>query len=122
MKDEHPPCAWRELGDRVLEIEEIAGSERHSDPSGQRVHSARLVVIVFEPCSLASFALSGVEHEVDRESVQPSRERALAAKEVQLFPCTNEDVLRQLLGALAVRDHSRTQSEDPIDVLPIQPL
>ena len=81
-----------------------------------------LIVVLLEPRPLSSFALSRVEHEVDREPVQPGRERALATKEVQLFPRTNEDVLRQLLGALAVGDHARAQRVDAIDVLAIEPL
>jgi hypothetical protein len=41
---------------------------------------------------------------------------------MQLFPGTDEDVLRQLLGAAAVRDHAGAQGEDPIHMLPIQAL
>src|SRR5262249_12317328 len=80
------------------------------------------LVVLLEPRPLSSFTLSRIEHEVDRQPVQPGRERALATKEVQLLPRTNEDVLRQLLGTLTVGDHSRAEGEHASDMFAIEPL
>ena len=48
VQDEYAACAWRKLGDRVLQIEEIAWRQRHSDDTWQRVHSTCLLVILLE--------------------------------------------------------------------------
>ena len=105
-----------------FQIEHVARSERTANDARQRVDSTRFFVVLLVSGPLPSFTLSRVEHEVDREPVQPGRERALATEEVQLFPRANEDVLRQLLGALAVGDHARAEREDAIDVVPVEPL
>ena len=88
---------------------------------GQRVDAVTLVVVL-EPRSVAPFGLSGVQHHVHRQPVQPGAERALAAEEVQLLPRPHEHVLRQLLGARSVGDHAGAEREDPGHVLPVQPL
>src|SRR5262245_15430035 len=110
MQQEDASRTGRKFTDRFLEVEEIARRKRHADHAGSRIH-ARFLVVLLEPRSLSSFTLSRVEHEVDRQAVQPGRERALTTKEVQLLPRTNKDVLRQLLCALTVDDHSCAEGE-----------
>jgi hypothetical protein len=54
--------------------------------------------------------------------VEPGAEGALAAEERELLPGPHEHVLRELLGALPVRDHASADREHAVDVHPVQPL
>ena len=119
MQDENASSTGRKPFNRLLEVEEIAWCQRHSNHAWQRIHPTAFLIVLFEPSALPSITLSRVEHEVHGEPMQPRRKRALAAKQVQLFPRPNKDVLRQLLGAFTVGDHSCAEREHSIDVLPV---
>src|SRR4029078_10654506 len=69
-----------------------------------------------------SFDFPRVQDHVDRQSVQPGSERALATKEMQLLPRPNEDILRQLFGAGTVADHASAEGEDPVHMLAVHTL
>jgi len=90
-------------------------------PAGQVLDGVALF-IVLESRSLSPFGLSIVQHHVHGEPVQPGAECALAAKQVQLFPRSDEDVLRQLLGARPAVHHPGAEGEDPRDVQTVQPF
>ncbi len=49
MQDEHSARTWGQAGDRLLEVEHIAGRQRHSDDACMRVHSACFIIVLFEP-------------------------------------------------------------------------
>ena len=52
------------------------------------------------------------EHEIDGHSVNPARQRRIAAPRVESLPDVNEHVLRQIGGALPRPTHPETQRED----------
>jgi hypothetical protein len=54
--------------------------------------------------------------------MQPRSERALAAKEVQLLPRPDEDILCQLFGTQSICDHARAKRKHPVDVLTVKAL
>jgi len=120
VKNEHSPRSCGQPANCFLEIEKVARCQRRSDNSGMRVHSSSVIVILFEPRTAATFALSSIEHDVHRQAMKPGAERALAAKELQLLPRPNEDVLRELFGAAAVARHPSAEGEDSIDVVAVE--
>ena len=62
-----------------------------------------------------------LQHQVDRQPVQPGAEGRLAAKAPELLPRPDEHVLGQLLG-VGIRDHAAHQGMHPVHVHPVQPL
>src|ERR1051325_7320933 len=60
------------------------------------------------------------EHEVNRDAVDPTRERGVAAPRVELLPHGHEDVLRQLRRACAGAAHAKTEREHPWRVRAIE--
>jgi len=119
VQHEHTTRTRGKSFDRFLEVEQIAGSERHSDDTSVCVH-AHLLIVLLEPRLLASFGFPRVENDVDRQPVQPGRERALASEEVQLFPRADEDILGELLRPATVRNHAGTEREHPVRVVTVE--
>src|SRR5262245_55382345 len=106
VQHEHAARARWQSGDGLLEIEEIAGSERGAyDPRNRVDSTAVLLVGLLDSRPLSAVRLSRVEHDVHGQPVQPRPEGALTAEQVQLFPGTDEDVLGQFLRARAVAGH-----------------
>ena len=53
-----------------------------------------------------------LQHDVHGEPMQPRRERALAAKRLELFPRANEDVLHEVARLAFVSDHAPAERVD----------
>ena len=122
VQDEDAASAGRQACDCFFHVEHVARRERRSNDARVRVHPTRFLIVLLEARALSSLTLSRVEHHVDRQTMQPGSERALATKQPQLLPRTDEDVLCQLFGAGAVGDHAGAKREHSVDVLSVQPL
>ena len=63
-----------------------------------------------------------VEDDIYRETMEPGAERAVTAELIELFPCPDERILREFLGAGAIADHACAERKDPPHVLPVEPF
>src|SRR5207253_5526043 len=123
VQHEHGTRAGWQRGDRALEIDRVAdgsGADVRAEHAvigrvpavGGRVLSA-LGLLFFSHLKLLTplLAANVAEHEVHREPIDPARKRRLSAPRAESLPDMNEDVLRQLGGALSRAAHSETQRE-----------
>src|SRR3954464_6255300 len=76
VEREHPASTGWEACDGLLEIEQVAWREGHSHDAAEPVHPL-LLILFLETTTPASFGFAIVETHVDREPVQPRRERRL---------------------------------------------
>ena len=107
--------AGRQPGDGALEVDlEIRASRSHREPV-ERLRAVR------HPLALDRERSPPLDHHVDREAMEPGRERRLAAELTQFLPGPHEDVLRDLVGLLRA-EHPAGQAVDPADVGPVEPL
>jgi len=112
---DRPSLRWKR-GDRLFEIESYAWwrynrwyfecgriiGEEH--PGGQAGAGAQLH-----------------EDSVDGETVQPGTKGAVATKERQFFPRSDEGLLGQFFGARGVGRHAQAKNVDATDVSAIKP-
>ena len=59
---------------------------------------------------------------VDRDAVQPGRQRAACLELAERAPCVDERLLRTILRELRIARHAQTQSVDSPHMLAIEPL
>jgi hypothetical protein len=62
-----------------------------------------------------------LDDDVDREPMEPGRERRLAAELAQLLPGPHEDILGDFVGLLRA-EHPAREAVDPADMGPVEPL
>ncbi len=115
MQHEDLPRAGRQLFDRRLEIHsQVATGRRDCDD----VESRR---VVRHPFALDRIGAPPLDDHVDRQPVEPGRERRLASELPQLLPRADEDVLRDLVSLVAA-DHAPGQTVNPRHMRPVEPL
>src|SRR5687768_14488520 len=127
VQHEHGPRSLRQPGDRTLQVHRVEyGCGAYAPLTVLRSAllrsglSRRFVVhLVSETPPVTS---SVAEYQVHCQTVDPARERRLAAKAREPLPDMNEDILCQLDGALSRPAHPQTQRVHPTSVCAIQLL
>ena len=89
-------------------------------PHGRRHFEHRLAVRQ-KPLARRAERPEALDDHVDGEPVEPGRERRLAAKQRELLPRPDEDVLRQFLGRVGA-GHPPREIENPRHVRLVYPL
>src|ERR1700694_5453846 len=108
VEHECEPGSFGERSDCALHVH----SRLH--PAGPcRTREARSVFHWEHPRRAPLVASRVLEHRIDRKSVQPGHERAIAAKRVEPAPRLYEDILQQLRGVRLVAGlEAQTQRMD----------
>ena len=106
MQHEHCARTAGELHERGVEVDACV------DLAGRRPRAKGGVVALDQPRCVALGRSQLLEDDVHAESMEPRRQRALAAERRQPLPRPNEDVLYEIDRLTVASDHSATEPED----------
>lgn len=119
VQNEHAPCTGRQHADRCFKVDRESWI---GHPSSIHIEYVIEILHFFHAIHPATIGLSFIQHDVDRQPMEPCAERALSAKLAELVPNADEDVLGELFGARTVIDHARADRKDSVNVGPIESL
>lgn len=117
VEDEHATRAWRKELNRRLEVDREPRAEITLRTCIQYIIEILDFLDAVHPPLVG---LSFVQHDVDRQPMQPRSKGALPAKLTQLVPHPHEHILGQFLGARAVVDHARADGKHAVDMRPVE--
>jgi len=117
VQHEHGAGAGRQLRDRRLQIHaevDVLGARR-------RRHLQHGLAIAEEPLAGRAERAKALDDHVHGQPVEPRRERRLAAKQRELLPRADKDVLREFIGCFG-SGHPPREVENPRHVGPVDPF